>query len=77
MAKRKDYPPIGIHEMNDIIASVELEGLKFTPEEKIVLEKVATGEITLEEYKRQIDESLAQDRIDHPEWFIPVKRAKR
>ena len=77
MAKRKDYPPIGIHEMNDIIASVELEGLKFTPEEKIVLEKVATGEITMEEYKRQIDEWLAQRRIDHPERFIPAKRAKR
>ena len=63
--------------MNEIIASIEMEGLKFTPEEKIVLEKVATGEITLEEYKRQIDESLAQRRIDHPERFIPAKRAKR
>lgn len=56
--------------VNFAIANNELEGHKYTDEEKADLEKIANGEMTWEEFNKKTDRKFAQYRIDHPEWFV-------
>lgn len=55
------------------IANNEIEGHKFTEEEKADFEKIAKGEMTFEELNEKIDRKFAKYRIDHPEWFVSEK----
>lgn len=55
--------------VNFAIANNEIEGHKFTEEEKADLEKIACGEMTFEELIEKTDRKFAQYRIDHPGWF--------
>lgn len=51
------------------IASSRLEGATFTEEELAEFEKLASRDLTYEEFRKRIFEKIAEERVNHPEYF--------
>ena len=73
-AGRQDLlPPEPIRtSVREAIHSTKMEGFVFTPEELADLEKIASGEITVEESLQIENDRLEKMYHDHPEKFYKM-----
>lgn len=52
------------------MASMEMEGFNFTPEEKALFDKLAKGEITTDDVKKLAAEKLEKWKQESPQSFV-------
>ena len=58
------------------MASMEIEGFKYTDEEREIFRKLDAGEMTDDEFRQIVNDKLTKLRIERPEIFATEEESK-